>query len=362
MDIIALGLAKKGQGGGSITLDTAMSDVSKNGVQNKVIKGYVDTEIDNVKLAKFPNVTIIGEPTINNGQMRGFSANDYARFPFVVDLTNKAFEINFDILTGSNVATQQNIFDSDFGFAFAIRNSRFIFAISSNGQGWDIGESTGTNVVFPNTQYKIKLSWDRTNYKLQLSTNGGTSYVTDITKASILSPYPTQIYIGVGEDHAQVLNSFSGMIDFTNANLIIDNIIRWVGLDVVGIETRLAKDVSNIDEAGKEKIKEIAGTSIVELTEEHLTGETYNGKPVYRKMVTVNLTTATDWKSINHGIENIDFVLDTQGKLQSGFPINMYFTSSYYNVIYATQTTINYVAKGWIGDAILNITYTKTTD
>lgn len=218
---------------------------------------YVDDSIKDVELAKFPNVTIIGSPVINGGQMRNFSANDYARFPFLVDLTNKPFEINFDILTGSNVATQENIFDSDFGFAFAIRNSRFIIAMSSNGISWDIGEAIGTSVVFPNTQYKIKISWDLTTYKVQLSTNGGKSYITDITKDSTASLYPTQIYIGVGEDHAQVLNSFSGMINFTKANLVIDNNLTWVGLDVVGLETRLATDLSNIDEAGVQKIKDI---------------------------------------------------------------------------------------------------------
>lgn len=131
---------------------------------------YVDDSIKDVELAKFPNVTIIGSPIINGGQMRGFSANDYARFPFLVDLTNKPFEINFDILTGSNVANQQNIFDSDFGFAFAIRNSRFVIAMGSTGTSWDIGEAIGTSVVFPNTQYKIKISWDLSAYKVQLST------------------------------------------------------------------------------------------------------------------------------------------------------------------------------------------------
>lgn len=248
------------QGGGTVVLDDEMSDTSENGVKNKVIKNYVDTEVDDVRLAKYPNVTIIGSPVINGGQMSGFSANDYARFPFLVDLTNKPFEINFDILTGSNVSNQQNIFDSDFGFAFAIRNSRFVVAMGSTGTSWDIGEAVGTNVVLPNVQYKIKISWDTATYKVELSTNGGKSYVTDITKDSTASLYPTQIYIGVGEDHAQVLNSFSGMIDFTKANLVVDGNITWVGLDVVGLETRLARDVSNIDAAGEEKIREIVGS------------------------------------------------------------------------------------------------------
>ena len=40
---------KDGEGGGSITLDTAMSDTSENGVQNKVIKAYVDGLVGNIE-------------------------------------------------------------------------------------------------------------------------------------------------------------------------------------------------------------------------------------------------------------------------------------------------------------------------
>lgn len=378
---VRVGYAPEGPQGpqgipGPVNMDSQMSDISENPVQNKVIKEYVDIEVDKIKMAKFPNVTIIGEPTINGGQMRGFSANDYARFPFVVDLTNKAFEINFDILTGSNVATQQNIFDSDFGFAFAIRNSRFIFAISSNGQSWDIGESTGTNVVFPNTQYKIKLSWDRTNYKLQVSTNGGASYITDITKSSNLSPYPTQIYIGVGEDHAQVQNSFSGMIDFTNANLIIDNVVRWVGLDVVGIETRLAKDVSNIDAAGEEKIRQIVGGGGGhELTEEHLTGDTYNGKPVYEIVVTGNSASSTNSQVTvyNTADLNIEQLIDISGittmKADGNYaqlPINHAYNSAtmmntFYDPIYGIRELHTANNRSNL-PMVITLKYTKTTD
>ena len=38
-------LEKNGGNGGSITIDTEMSDTSENAVQNKVIKAYVDESI-----------------------------------------------------------------------------------------------------------------------------------------------------------------------------------------------------------------------------------------------------------------------------------------------------------------------------
>lgn len=334
---------------------------------------YVDDSIKDVELAKFPNVTIIGSPIINGGQMRGFSANDYARFPFLVDLTEKPFEINFDILTGSNVANQQNIFDSDFGFAFAIRNSRFVIAMGSNGTSWNIGEAIGTNVVFPNTQYKIKISWDLSTYKVQLSTNGGKSYVTDISKDSTDSLYPTQIYIGVGENYAQVLNSFTGMIDFTKANLIVDSIISWVGLDVVGLETRLARDVSNIDAAGEEKIRQIAGGGGGgghELTEEHLTGDIYNGKPVYERSFNGTIKAIGTLTEIpNTVISDLENVIDLYLIIKhtnGGFyPASFRSSSQYTRVVYNLTRGILY---GEYDNTFLNmqliatIKYTKTTD
>lgn len=254
-------------GSGSIVIDSEISETSENAVQNKVIKNFIDEEVtalDNkikdLELYKTPNATIIGSPTINNGQIRGFNSTNYLMFPFVVDVKDRPFEINIEITTSSNVATQENIFDSDFGFALAIRNSRFVVAMSSDGQTWDIGESVGTNVVFPNTNYKIKITWDLTTYKVQLSTNGGELWVDDITKQVDLGLYPKQIYIGVGTNHGQVLNNFTGIINFNNCNLIINNLLIWQGMDSVGIASRLATDLSNVDSVGEQRIKQIAAS------------------------------------------------------------------------------------------------------
>lgn len=40
-----------GDGGGSITIDTEMSDTSENAVQNKVIKQYVDGYVGDIETA-----------------------------------------------------------------------------------------------------------------------------------------------------------------------------------------------------------------------------------------------------------------------------------------------------------------------
>lgn len=239
----------------TITTDT-------NIPSEKLVKDSLDAiedKVDELQLYKFPNAIIIGDPTINNGQISNLSNSDYLKFPFLVDFNNKPFEINMAFTTGTNVTSQENIFDSDFGLAFAIRNGHFIIAISSNGTSWNIGEGVGTHTIEPNTAYRVKFAWNGSQYTLDYSINGGESYTRDITKAGTTQPYPKQIFIGVGQSDSSVLNHFTGIINMNRAELSIDGTVRWQGMDDVGLATRLATDVSNIDEAGVVKIKEIVG-------------------------------------------------------------------------------------------------------
>ncbi|CAJ0610681.1 unnamed protein product [Cylicocyclus nassatus] len=59
------------------------------------------------------------------------------------------------------------------------------------------------------------------------------------------------MYIGVGEVNAEVKNVFTGIINLNYANLKINNELVWQGMDDVGLATRLAVDMSNIDPAEK---------------------------------------------------------------------------------------------------------------
>lgn len=235
------------------------TDVDKTKLNS--LENYDDTElrqkISEIEMSKFPNATIIGQPTINNGQISGFSATNYLKFPFLVNFQNLPFEINFDITTGANVVTQENILDSDYGLAFAIRNSRFVIAISTNGTSWNLGEGVGTVIVEPNHSYRIKINWDGSRYVVAYSIDGGASYIDDIVIVANQAPYTKQMFIGVGENWEQVVNSFSGIVNLNYANLIIADKLVWQGMDDVGNATRLAIDVSNIDEAGKTRINKI---------------------------------------------------------------------------------------------------------
>ena len=218
----------------------------------------IKSKIEDIELFKFPNATIIGEPTIQNGQVSDFSTVSYLQFPFIVDLHNKAFEINFCFTTATNVQTQQNILDSKFGLALAIKDGKGLMAISSDGQSWNIGNTTGTMNIESNTTYYAKLTWNGIQYKTALSTNGE-DYTEDMVLVGAQAPHPTTIFIGGCDTLAtgHEPHPFLGTINLNNANLIVSGNVIWSGMDDAGLATRMATDMSNIDEAGVGKVKEI---------------------------------------------------------------------------------------------------------
>ena len=208
----------------------------------------------------FPNVTIIGNPTINEGQVSNFNDYRYLQFPFVLDLTGKTFQIDFCFTTGNDITTQQNIIDSKFGVALAIQNGHGIMSISSNGEFWDIGTSTGQINIAANTTYYARLSWDGSVYKTALSTDGVT-YTDDMAIAGSNRPFPTTHYIGGA--NSQILGRYAwpflGIINLNKCSMTVNGSLIWKGMDNLGLLTRADISLSNIDTAGEQRIKDLAG-------------------------------------------------------------------------------------------------------
>lgn len=245
---------------------SAYTDLEKQAARDRLgVINYDDSDIrariNAIEVSKFPNLTIIGQPTINQGQLSNFSSSNYARFPFVVNFQNRPFNIKMDITTGSNIVSQENVIDSDFGLALAIRNSRFILAFSVNGTSW-AAEYQGSHQLAANTAYLLRLNWDGSTYKLEFSTDGGENYITDITFTNSQSPYPKQIYVGVGQNNGVIMNHFSGIINLNNCELVISGKTVWLGMDDVGLATRLAVDLSNIDNAGVDYINSLINSVV----------------------------------------------------------------------------------------------------
>lgn len=236
-----------------LTGEDISADVSE---LTDTVQGHLQTLHDNIKdieLFKFPNATIIGEPIIDHGQVSGFSESNYLQFPFIVDLHNQPFVIDFCFTTGNDVTTQQNILDSQFGLALAIANGRGLMAISHNGTSW-AGSVTGTMAIQPNTTYYARLSWNRINYQTQLSTDG-TTYVADMNFGSTQSPYPRTVFIGgcSGSAIGHTAHPFGGTINLNYAYLTVAGNVIWQGMDDAGLSTRADVSLGNLDEFGQAK-------------------------------------------------------------------------------------------------------------
>lgn len=216
-------------------------------------------KIKDIELVKVPNATIVGSPVINQGQVSGFSSNDYLQFPFELDVQNRFLKVNFCFTTDDDVTTQQNVLDSRYGLALAIRNGKGLMAASHNGTSWAF-ETVGTMDILPNTTYFARLTWNGILYKTELSTNR-VDYVSDMTEESTQPPFKRTMFIGGSPDlfGAGSAHPFGGSINLNYANVEIDDNDIWEGMDDVGLGTRLDVNVSNISDEGKEKIKQIAG-------------------------------------------------------------------------------------------------------
>lgn len=235
--------------------------------------------IEDLTVAKFPNVVIVGTPHIEGGQVSNYSDSSYLQFPFVDISRGQPFDIYFSFTTSNDITTQQNILDSHFGIALAILNGKGIMSLSSNGQNWDIGTSTGTNTLLPNTTYYVKYSWTGTAYSASLSTNDET-YVPDMNLTSSLSPYKTTIFIGGSPNlfGAGSAHPFKGTINFNKSKVVVGQNIVWEGMADVGLASRANVSLNNLDDVGEARfnifIAEYGVTTYNEVLEAYNNGKT----------------------------------------------------------------------------------------
>lgn len=262
-----------------VTTDTAQDitapknftdSLTKNGVRVATATDVqvLNERIDQVELSKAPNAVIIGEPVISHGQISGFSEADYLQFPFILDVQNRPFRIEFCFTTGSDVTTQQNILDSQYGLALAVKNGYGLMAVSGNGTSWNVGQAVGTLALQSNTTYYARLSWNRMIYKTELSTNG-VDYSTDMQLVAAVSPYPRTIFIGGSYNlfGPATAHPFSGSIDMNKASLYVSDQLVWQGMDDAGLLTRADISLSNLDAKGLAKLREVISDSTISTTE-----------------------------------------------------------------------------------------------
>lgn len=247
-----------GQATMPVSVDDALSTSSTNPVQNKVIT----QKINEIELYKTPNLTIVGNPTITQGQVSGFAHNKYLQFPFALDLTDAtSISIVMNVTTDSDVTTQQNILNSYYGLALAVISGHFVLALSSNGTSWDIANAvTGTFDVEGSTTYFLRLGWTGTDYVLEVSTDGGDTWTTDISVASTTIPHETQVYIGASDNlyGSGTAHPFGGSVNLNSWVITYNGQVFWVGMDDAGIATRANVDLSNLTEVGQNYVHRYA--------------------------------------------------------------------------------------------------------
>lgn len=242
--------------------DLEESSATKESVQ------VLSDKVNELELYKQPNIVIYGNPTINSGQIRNFSSTNYGQIPFVIDFNKKPFAIKFSFQTGNDVINQQNIFDSKFGLAFAIRNSHFVVAYGTDGTKWD-NEIVGTHTIQQHTTYYVIIDYFMDELSIGISTESFDNVTYDGGEMLIdFTPYPTQIIIGKDLTNSYI---FGGIINLNYCSLLVDDVVKWEGMEVG--TSKLNKDLSNISEEGKEKVNEIVDKTHFVITEDDFTLE-----------------------------------------------------------------------------------------
>ncbi len=283
-----------------------------NTVENEL--GDLTERVDDLSLFKFPNATIIGTPTINNGQISNFSAANYLQFPFEFETKGRTWLLNGSFHTGNDVTTQQNIIDSLASVALAVRSGRLVMALSTNGTSFDLGEHISMSDIDPNTDYYFRISFSGTQYLLSLSTDK-IDFMPEaiVTSSSPIASRPMTI--------SSSGHPYGSTINLNDWNLTVANTLVWQGMDDVGIASRVDVNATNFTETGKENIRDIAGVGQIEEALDLLNGADTtllstkadisfsnindDAKQVIKDAVSPDINEKTDGPWI---VNNIDFI------------------------------------------------------
>lgn len=209
----------------------ANSDVALEGDVDSA-KAELNARIDLIEATSRPNMNIVGSPTFREGNVSGFSANDYLVFPTSVSVGQNTVEFHMAFHTGSDVNTQQNIMDSWCGLAFAIRNGTTVTAISTNGTSF-LAESTG-GTIRANNSYRLKMlfSYEDGAYRTRVFIADGAGDFAEVgTGFTADAPlFATATYWG-GANPGHAAHVFRGIINLNECRMLFNGVEVWRGYD-----------------------------------------------------------------------------------------------------------------------------------
>ena len=207
----------------------ANSDVSLKGDMDSA-KAELNARIDLIEATSHPNMNIVGSPTFNQGVVSGFSANDYLMFPTSVNVGQNTVDFYIGFTTGSNVTTQQNMLDSWFGLAFAIKEGRFVLAASSDGVAFVQGQSDA--VVSSNTSYNVAIRFSNPTQGVYLVRLTDEESQADLCGVELSAPlHATATYWGGANPQSRVHHIFGGTINLNKCRMEWNGVEVWRGYD-----------------------------------------------------------------------------------------------------------------------------------
>lgn len=200
-------------------------------------RNYVEVDPNNYLIS---NVVKVGAISDNKGVLSGFNSTNYVKLPLDISTSSaNSWEVVIpfrysqagtenQILLGYS-ASGSNRFKSP--QIYLVNGGRIEICFSSNGSSWDIASAaSSTNTLTLNRDYIAKLSFNGTEYKLEISNDNGDSFETWITVQSSTKSYGFySTSLGSGGSGSAMF-PINGLIDLNGCSLKVDSQTVWEGI------------------------------------------------------------------------------------------------------------------------------------
>lgn len=200
--------------GSGITFDTAMSDTSANGVENRVIKAYVDNEVSNAK--SYTDTELNSKVDVEVG--KGLSSNDYTNFDkdAVATIVDKADRL----MVYDNIGKGSYNLVAYPYFSDSITNNGITFVVNDDGS--IVANGTATADAFFNVDARAD--------DLNLTQSGKEYRFTGCPSNGSINTYYVA-FTEFGNDKSTITQTFNDVgngIRFTSKPHFVTGIVLWI--------------------------------------------------------------------------------------------------------------------------------------
>lgn len=192
-------------------------------------------------------VTDVGAPlpTYNGENISGFTNQSSIHSNKKVNpLNGESWSLQITFTTGNNtinasylIGTADNTLNNNKGFELNIYDEGLRIYLSSDGANWDIANGTAAKSldlkVLPNTKYSVTITFDDTEYTIEMTNEDigeGATLATITSSTSTL--FSNYLYLGNDGDYntQSHATNFSGSIDLSNTSFSVNDTVFWEGL------------------------------------------------------------------------------------------------------------------------------------